>query len=297
MQPIFLCYPLRILLFAGLLSLHQHTLADTRISTNWLGSHLNDTNLTLIDMADDVQYQRFHLPGALHLPYRAINTTDRYGASYSLGREQLINVLGLLGVSPESHVVIYDDLGGLNASRLYWELEGLGHQRVSVLDGGLVQWILEGRKVSNQAVNGIKTNYTPANQQPRANLATLADITQLTADAILLDVRTQEEYAGDPRQPRSGHIPGARWWPWDSTVDFNAGFRLKPATELKHQLQSLGVSDPDLPVYLYCRTGHRASQSYYVLRQLGFSKVKIYDGSIAEYSRHTALPLRKGMKP
>ena len=297
MQPIFLCYPLRILLFAGLLSLHQHTLADTRISTNWLGSHLNDTNLTLIDMADDVQYQRFHLPGALHLPYRAINTTDRYGASYSLGREQLINILGLLGVSPESHVVIYDDLGGLNASRLYWELEGLGHQRVSVLDGGLVQWILEGRKVSNQPVNGIKTNYTPANQQPRANLATLADITQLTADAILLDVRTQEEYAGDPRQPRSGHIPGARWWPWDSTVDFNAGFRLKPATELKHQLQSLGVSDPDLPVYLYCRTGHRASQSYYVLRQLGFSKVKIYDGSIAEYSRHTALPLRKGMKP
>jgi thiosulfate/3-mercaptopyruvate sulfurtransferase len=297
MQPIFLCYPLRILLFAGLLSLQQHTLADTRISTNWLGSHLNDTNLTLIDMADDVQYQRFHLPGALHLPYRAINTTDRYGASYSSGREQLINVLGLLGVSPESHVVIYDDLGGLNASRLYWELEGLGHQRVSVLDGGLVQWVLEGRKVSNQAVNAIKTNYTPANKQPRANLATLADISQLSADAILLDVRTQEEYAGDPRQPRSGHIPGARWWPWDSTVDFNAGFRLKPAAELKHQLQSLGVSDPDLPVYLYCRTGHRASQSYYVLRQLGFSKVKIYDGSIAEYSRHTTLPLRKGMRP
>ena len=80
-------------------------------------------------------------------------------------------------------------------------------------------------------------------------------------------------------------------------MDFNDGFRLKSVTELKRQLQALGIDDPESPVYLYCRTGHRASQSYYVLRQLGFSKVKIYDGSIAEYSRHKELPLKTGMEP
>ena len=74
-------------------------------------------------------------------------------------------------------------------------------------------------------------------------------------------------------------------------MDFNDGFRLKPVAELQRQLQSLGVTDPELPVCLYCRTGHRASQSYYVLRQLGFTGVKIYDGSIAEYSHHKELPL------
>ena len=113
----------------------------------------------------------------------------------------------------------------------------------------------------------------------------------------VLDVRTQEEYVGDPRQPRSGHIPGARWWPWDNTVAFTDDFRLKPTEDLKRQLQALGVSATDSPVYLYCHTGHRASQTYYALRQLGFSKVKIYDGSMAEYSQHKELPLKTGVMP
>lgn len=297
MRPIYTCYSMKSLLFAGLLLFHPHVLAENIVSTTWLEAHLNDTNLTLIDMAEDIQYQRFHLPGALHLPYRAINTTDQFGVSYGLGAEQLIRLLGLLGASADNHIVIYDDLGGLNASRLYWALEALGHQRIALLDGGLVKWILEGRKVSNKSVQARKSTYSPSSKIGRNNLASLAEISRLPTNAILLDVLTQEEYAGDPRQPRSGHIPTARWWPWDTTVDFNNGFRLKPVAELKRQLQALGVSDPESPVYLYCRTGHRASQSYYVLRQLGFSKVKIYDGSIAEYSRHKTLPLNTGMNP
>ncbi len=297
MHPLCPCHPFKSLLFAGLLFFYHTVFADTRVSTTWLETHLNDAQLTLIDMTDDIQYQRFHVPSALHLPYRDLNTTDRFGVSYSSGTDELTRVLGLLGVSADSHIVIYDDLGGLNASRLYWELEGLGHQRISLLDGGLVKWILEGRKVSNKTGQTRKTAYSPANKKGRANLATLAEITRLPPAAVLLDVRTQQEYAGDPRQPRSGHIPAARWWPWDTTVDFNDGFRLKPVAELKRQLQALGIRDPESPVYLYCRTGHRASQSYYVLRQLGFSKVKIYDGSIAEYSRHKELPLKTGMEP
>lgn len=297
MHPFYPYHLLKSLLLTCLLFFHQSAVADTKVSTAWLGNHMNDTNLILVDMADDLQYQRFHLPGALHLPYGAINTTDRFGVSYSPGADHLIKILGLLGMTPDSQIVIYDDLGGLNASRLYWELEGLGHQRIALLDGGLVKWILEGRKVSNETVQANKTIYSPANKKDRTNLATLAEITRLPADAILLDVRTQEEYAGDPRQSRTGHIPGARWWPWDSSVDFNDGFRLKPVAELQRQLQALGVTNPASPVYLYCRTGHRASQTYYVLRQLGFSKVKIYDGSIAEYSRHKELPLKTGMQP
>ncbi len=158
-------YPLpliKYLLLASLLFFHTLALADTRVSTDWLNSHLNDPNLIVIDMTDGIQYQRFHVPGARHLPYQAINTNDRYGISHSSGSAQLINVLGQLGIRSDSHVVIYDDLGGLNASRLYWELEGLGHRRVSLLDGGLVKWILEGREVSNQTGLVSKTTYTPA---------------------------------------------------------------------------------------------------------------------------------------
>jgi thiosulfate/3-mercaptopyruvate sulfurtransferase len=281
----------------SLLLLNQHVIAASKITSTWLDQHLNDANLVLIDMNDDLQYQRFHIPGAVHLPYAAINYTNQHGASYSVGREHLIKILGLLGANSNSYIVIYDDVGGLNASRLYWELERLGHQRLGLLDGGLVKWILEGRKVINTPVQPDSKTYQPAKREGIINLATLSEISRLPADAVLLDVRTQEEYAGNLHQPRSGHIPGARWWPWDNTVDFTNDFRLKSANALKRQLQALGVNDTDSPVYLYCNTGHRGSQTYFALRHLGFSKVKIYDGSMAEYSQHKELPLKTGMTP
>jgi len=287
----------RILLIISLLLLNPAVFGATKVTTTWLGLHLNDSRLVLIDMDDELQYQRFHLPGALHLPYAAINRTNRQGVSYSIGREQLIRLLGQLGASSDSQIVIYDDLGGLNAGRLYWELERLGHQNLALLDGGLVKWILEGRKVTNTPVQPRSTTYQTTQHEGIANLATLAEIRRLPAGAVLLDVRTQEEYAGDPRQPRSGHIPGARWWPWDNSVAFDEDFRLKPAEELKRQLRAAGLDTTDSPVYLYCHTGHRASQAYYALRQLGFSRVKIYDGSMAEYGQHKELPLKTGMTP
>lgn len=285
------------LLLAGLLFLSQHIFAATKVTTMWLDQHLRDKNLILVDMDEDIQYQRFHLPGALHLPYAAINYTNQHGVSSSIGRERLIKLLGKLGAISDSQIVIYDDLGGLNAGRLYWELERLGHQGLALLDGGLVKWILEGRKVTNIPVQSDSTTYLPAEHAGIANSASLTEIRHLPADGVLLDVRTQQEYAGDPCRPRSGHIPGARWWPWDETVDFKNDFRLKPTGELKQQLQALGIMDVNSPIYLYCQTGHRASQAYYVLRQLGFTKVKLYDGSMAEYNQYKELPLKTGMAP
>jgi thiosulfate/3-mercaptopyruvate sulfurtransferase len=162
----------------------------------------------------------------------------------------------------------------LNASRLYWELERLGHQRLALLDGGLVKWILEGRKVNNIPVQSDSTTYRPAEQAGIATLASPTEIRHLPADGVLLEVRTQQEYAGDPRCPCSGHIPGAHWFHWNEAVDFKNDYRPKPTEELKQQLQTLGVTDVKSPIYLYCQTGHRATQAYYVLCQQGLYQGK-----------------------
>jgi thiosulfate/3-mercaptopyruvate sulfurtransferase len=284
-------------MFVGLWFVCQSAVANGFVSSDWLNHHLQDPDLLLIDMDDGTQYQRFHLPGAVHLPYGALNIRTRQGVSLSVGREHLIKLLGLLGATADSRIVIYDDLGGLNAGRLYWELERLGHRKLAVLDGGLVGWILEGHKVTNQPRQPERRRYVPAPQAGRDNLASLDDIRKLPPKAILLDARSEAEYRGDPRQPRSGHIPGARWWEWTRDVDFEHGFRLKPATRLKATLAGLGLNAPDTPVYVYCESGHRASQVYFTLRQLGFDKVRVYDGSMAEYRLHKDLPLVKGMKP
>ena len=66
---------------------------------------------------------------------------------------------------------------------------------------------------------------------------------------------------------------------------------------LTKQLQQIGISKSDTPITLYCQSAHRASHSYFTLRQLGFKNVKIYDGSMSEYGKIKSAPLVKGITP
>lgn len=286
----------KIILLLAVLIVPVFNYANARefmVDNKWLAAHNNDTDIVLIDMSDGTQYQRFHVPGAIHLPYEILNQTTRKGVSISVGPDTIIRFLGLLGIKRNSHVIIYDDMGGLNAARLFWELQRLKHEKVSILNGGLVKWILDGYKVDNIPVNPQPTRYHFSGKPDNSVLANLDDI---NTRATLLDVRSQEEYTGQPRQKRSGHIPGAYWWSWDSSVDFSNAFQQKSVASLMDSLKQLGVTSNQQPLIVYCRSGHRATQSYFTLRSLGFSNVKLYDASMAEYQQSNK-PLTTGMKP
>jgi thiosulfate/3-mercaptopyruvate sulfurtransferase len=209
---------------------------------------------------------------------------------------ELARVLGRLGIARDSRVVIYDDMGGLNAARLFWELERLDHAEVSVLDGGLVRWILDGRKVANNAPRRVPVVYQLPTRG-RSSEATLADVRAAVQNrTLLLDVRSEEEYAGEAKKPRTGHVPGARLWPWDLAVDFERGFVQRDAAALKKSLAQAGA-DPNVPVIAYCRSGHRAARAYLMLRSLGYDNVKVYTNSINEYAAVRDAPLKQGKQP
>lgn len=269
------------------------------VDINWLKKNLNSSDIRLIDMSDSTQYQRFHIPGATHLPYEAINTRNKKNVSFSVGKNQIIRILGLLGIQSKHHVIIYDDMGGLHASRLFWELEKIGHKNISLVNGGLVKWILAGNKVTADSKNIKATQYSVVSKSGRENTVTVEQILKSKFDNnnILLDVRSKEEYIGHPRYPGSGHIPGAKWLEWSESISFENAFKIKNKKMLKKQLQQVGISKTDKPITLYCQSAHRASHSYFTLRQLGFQKVKIYDGSMSEYSKIKSAPLTQGAKP
>jgi len=269
------------------------------VEVDWLEKNLNSSTVRLIDMSDDTQYQRFHIPGATHLPYAAINTRNKKGVSLSVGKERIIKILGLLGIQPQHHVVIYDDMGGLHASRFFWELEKMGHKKISIVNGGLVKWILAGKKVTADPQYAKPVQYKAGTQTGRDNTVAIEKILngKFNNKNILLDVRSKDEYAGHPRYPRSGHIPDAKWWEWQQAVNFENAFKIQDAGTLKKQLKNLGIDNVKTPITLYCQSGHRASHSYFTLRQLGFQNVKIYDGSMAEYSKIKSAPLKKGLTP
>lgn len=268
------------------------------VDVNWLDKNLNSSSVRVIDMSDDTQYQRFHIPGATHLPYSAINVRNKKRISFSVGQEQIIKILGLLGIQSNHHIVIYDDMGGLHASRFFWELEKIGHKNISILNGGLVKWILAGKKVTAETKKTKTTQYK-MNTNSINNTATIEDIlnNKFNNKNVLLDVRSKEEYAGHPRYPRSGHIPGAKSWEWLQAVNFDNAFKMQSSDKIKNQLKKIGISDKNTPITLYCQSAHRASHSYFTLRRLGYKNVKIYDGSMAEYSQIKSAPLKKGLTP
>lgn len=290
------------------------------VEGRWVERHLADPRVVLVDMSDDdTQYQRFHLPGAVRLPYESLlklRAVDADGAADAgkdksppstaetaripvrLDDAELAGLLGRLGITREKYVIVYDDYGGINAARLFWELERIGHPKVSILDGGLVKWILEGRKVVNNAAAPKPAVYELAGEG-RANEAALAEVKDAVVNraTVLLDTRTHAEYVGDPKKPRSGHIPGARLWPWEQGVDLAKGFARADEATLKKSLAAVGVNSSKTPVVTYCASGQRAMQVYATLRSLGFDDVRVYANSMNEYELDPGNPLRQGARP
>jgi len=273
--------------------------AGVLINGDWLEAHLQDDQIVVVDMSDEeVQYARFHLPGAVRLDYSALTRgTLRGKPNRRLTDQEFAALLGSLGIGRDTHVVIYDDMGGLNAGRLFFELERLNHPRVSVLDGGLVQWVLDNRRVNNQPAVRLPVKY----ELPSTVRESLASIDDFKGNrlngAVLLDVRTEEEYLGDRKDARSGHIPGARWWPWEQAIRMDRGFVFRGAHELESSLGKTGAADKQSPVVLYCRTGHRASQTYLTMRHLGYENVRVYAGSMIEYMQDASAPVKRGPWP
>ena len=275
--------------------------APVLVDSAWLEAHHQDSKLVIVDMTDaDLLYTRFHLPGAVRLAYHELLQPRGPGnPAARLDDAQFAALLGRLGIVRDTHVVIYDDMGGLNAGRLFLELERIQHPEVSVLDGGLVKWVLDGKQVDNSPLLRMPANYLPGKNR-HANLATLAEVKQASGKIapLLLDVRSRDEYTGNSNEARSGHIPGAQWWPWEQSIDMESGFTFRAADKLDASLAKLGLKDRHAPVVLYCQSGHRASQSYLTLRRLGFDNVRVHTGSMLEYLLiDKAAPLARGLAP
>lgn len=268
------------------------------VDAGWVADNLKASDVVLVDMSSGQgRFKGRYIPGAVPLPYSALVQKDRRGVSLRVSDERLHQLLGNLGIDAEKHVVIYDDAGGLHAGRLYWELERIGHTRVSVIDGGIVEWLRRGLPSEAIPSKPQQTTYK-ANGSGRANEADLSAVKAAMGDGktILLDVRSLDEYRGIGGRSRSGHIPGAQWWPWEQVLQMDQGLTAKDEKMILASLEEVGLTK-DKPVIAYCRSAHRASRTYVTLRRLGFENVKLYDGSMSEWGKVKDAPIKRGMEP
>ena len=132
---------------------------DLLVSSQLVADQLSATTMRLIDVRAPARYAAGHLPGAVNLPL-AVMTQDREGTPGMLAPVATIeHALGTRGINRQTWVVIYDAFGGVQATRLFWALDYLGHPRMSILQGGYEAWQREGRPVTREAMQPQVTRY------------------------------------------------------------------------------------------------------------------------------------------
>lgn len=260
----------------GILLAISHAAAQTPpasqpllVSTDWLADHLRDPDVAVLQTSQASAAPE-QIPGARIVPHDSLMTM--MGGAHDLADPAaLVTALERAGVSNTSHVVIYGE--PLAAGWLFFALEYLGHERVSLLDGGLDKWIAEGRAVS-AAGSPPATGRFQSQVRPRAKSSADA-IQSRGADVAVVDARSQREYA-------AGHIPGARLLSWqDVYADAKLQVFKSPA-EVAALFDAAGATSGKTAI-TYCQIGLRSSLLYFAARYAGLSASN-YVGSWSEWS-------------
>lgn len=256
-----------------------------------LAAHLGDPGIRVVDVNPPNVYLRAHVPGAAALDYSRIIAERPPAKAMLPDAGQLADVLGDLGLTPEHHVIAYDDEGNGRAARLLWTLDVLGHRRASLLNGGLRAWLAE-----HQPTESGTTAITPTRYPVQLGNEAVADKDYVLAHlrdpgVLLLDSRSPDEYAGVmKRAARAGHIPGAVNFHWTDAMDPARHLRLKTPAELRRALEAVGAT-PEKEIITYCQTHHRSAHTYVALKSLGYPRVKGYPGSWSEWGNLPDTPI------
>jgi thiosulfate/3-mercaptopyruvate sulfurtransferase len=243
----------------------------------------------VLDLRPAEAYVAGHIPTAIHIDLWGVSLIDTDPAPLNAFLWMIEHVLAVHGVDAATPVVVYDDQSGVRAARAFWFLEHFGHPSVRLLDGGFSGWIAAALPVSREAAPPPKSEWTGT--RAPGTLATWPDVKHALGrgDAVIVDTRTDEEYAGTlVRARRGGAIPGAVHIEW--TRNLTPSGEYKDASELQQMYTEAGVT-PERSVITYCQGGYRAAQSYLALRLLGYPDVRMYIGSWKEWGDREDLPI------
>ncbi len=255
-----------------------------------LRDRLADPALLIVDLGDAAGYTAGHIPGAVALDYADLVRAEPPAMGLPPTEKQLSNALSRIGLTAERPVVAYDNQGSGRAARLLWTLAALGHGQAALLNGGLDAWSASGGPLETLKRRPTHSAYLARFLNPAVIAERDYVLTRLgQPEVALLDARTPEEYAGlDVRAARGGHIPGAVNLDWTAVMDRQR--RLQPDAVLRELFEARGVT-PDKEVIVYCQTHHRSAHTYWVLRYLGYPKVRGYAGSWSEWGNDPDLPI------
>ena len=277
----------------------------TLISPEHLQPHLEDPAWLIVDCRSDLDdpdagraaYLEGHIPGAVFVDLEGDLSAPKTGSN---GRhplpsvEELTELFSDLGVAEGTQVVAYDNFGSAFAARLWWSLRYLGHDAVSVLDGGFTAWTSQDLPLGAGEESRPPTTFR-ANPRP----AMLVDAEEVirsldNADLLLLDARSAPRYRGEeePRDPIAGRIPGARNRYWGDNLE--ADDRFRPSDALKAEFEAVLAGALPANIIAYCGSGVTGCHNLLVMEHIGLSGGRLYAGSWSEWIADPTRPIAVG---
>ena len=240
------------------------------------------------------RYNKGHLEGSIFVDLDSqladIKENAANGGRHPLPKiQQFAELLGNLGITPETQVIVYDDAyGGNCAARFWWMMRAIGHENIQVLNGGLQLAEQSGYKTTIDYPIEIKpTNPYPVSkwELPLVRMDVVEKASQ-TNNKVIIDVRAAERYNGiyEPIDLVSGHIPNAINFPYFDHLNPNGTFKTQ---EEIHKIYDTTFANHSADqIIVHCGSGVTACHTLLALDYAGFSIPNLYMGSWSEWSRN-----------
>lgn len=280
--------------------------AQPLVDAAWVKDNIGKPGVVFFDVRGKIDYMRGHIPGALNtsLGRDGWRIRDANGVPGMLGKpDVLAKLIGGFGIDNSTHVVLVPwgyssgDMG--TATRIYWTFKVLGHDAVSIVNGGMAAYtdvagnpLEKGRMKTKPAAKTFTVNL-------RADMiATKNDVKMaLKKGTPLVDNRSGSQYQGVTQSgatARPGTLPGAKNLPQDWLTENGGGeFRDKSVLAKLFELAGLPTEGDQIT---FCNTGYMASVGWFAASEvLGNKKVKMYDGSMAEWTADEDLPVQSAV--
>ena len=274
------------------------------VSTRWLAENLSSDDIVVLDASRHLpaanrdprlEFEAAHIPGARFLDLASWSDTTSNVPAALPNADQVADRLAMLGIGPQSTIILYDDSAVRTAARAWFILTAHGIKDVAILDGGLAKWREEGRSLESGTAS---FDAKPASQFPPASgVVTKADITTNleTAAHQVLDARGADRVFGSGIDPvhggQNGRIPGSFNLPFGEVFEQDGTFK-SPAA-LRGRFQEAGI-DIDRPIITTCGSGVTACVLLFAAHLAGKNDVALYDGSWMEWESDPATPKEQG---
>jgi thiosulfate/3-mercaptopyruvate sulfurtransferase len=272
------------------------------VATEWLAAKLGTPGIRVVDGSwylpgsgrdAATEYAAGHIPGAVFFDIDASSNPSTPLPHMLPTAERFAERMANLGLSDSDHIVVYDGSGlNLSAPRVWWTFRTFGHDRVSVLDGGMGKWRAEGRPIEQGMVTLPAGRFTA-----RLDRAAVRDLASVRANIHqpmeqLVDTRSPGRFAGVEPETRpglrGGHVPGSLNLPFTDLVRPDG--TILPQEELRRRLVEAGV-DLARPVIATCGSGTSACALVLSLHLVGHSQTAVYDGAWAEWGARADTPV------